>query len=52
MSGTYPEGEDLLLLFCRNWDVGDERVCLKIEFLQLQATKLEVRMRESAQCHG
>ena len=43
MRGAYPEGEDLRLLLCRNRDVGDQRVYFKIEFLQLEVTKLEMR---------
>ena len=43
MRGAYPEGENLCLLLCRNRDVGDQRVCLVIEFFQLEVTKLEMR---------
>ena len=30
-------------MLCRNRDVGDQRVYFKIEFLQLEVTKLEMR---------
>ena len=53
MRGAYPEGEDLRLLLCRNRDVGDQRVYFKIEFFQLEVTKLEMRWIGTAeQCQS